>query len=100
MVGISHLHVPPSARNHRGAHVGTHPEDQLDERAAEAGFSPDVITLTYEWYRGSVAIGGATSSTYQLKSKDKGQKIRARIYGAVTNYTTGSILTAGVIVKK
>ena len=65
-----------------------------------AGFNPDATTLTYRWYRGSSAISGATKSTYRLTSKDKGKKVSVRIYGALNSYTTGSILTAAVTIKK
>jgi alpha-tubulin suppressor-like RCC1 family protein len=64
-----------------------------------AAFSPDVTSLAYTWYRGSTPIGGAHSSTYKLKSADKGKKVRVRIYGLLTNHTTGSILTATVTIK-
>ncbi|MCW2752292.1 MAG: exported protein of unknown function, partial [Aeromicrobium sp.] len=65
-----------------------------------AGFNPDATSLTYRWYRGSSAISGATHSTYKLTSKDKGKKVSVRIYGALTDYTTGSIFTAAVTIKK
>lgn len=65
-----------------------------------AAFSPDATSLTYTWYRGSAAIGGAHSSTYKLKSADKGKKIRVRVYGALANHATGSILSATVTIKK
>lgn len=65
-----------------------------------AGFNPDATTLTYRWYRSGSAIGGATSPTYKLSSKDKGRSITVRISGARPSYTTGSYLTKAVKVAK
>ncbi|MCW2752291.1 MAG: regulator of chromosome condensation repeat family protein [Aeromicrobium sp.] len=61
---------------------------------AKTGWSPDATSLAYKWYRGSSAIGGATKSTYKLKTADKGHKIRVKIYGKRSGYTTGTYTTA------
>lgn len=46
--------------------------------------------LTYQWYRGSRAIKGATASTYKLKAKDRGKKIKVRVTGKKTGYASTS----------
>lgn len=38
-----------------------------------------VITYTYQWFAGGVAIVGATASTYTLTSAELGKKLQARV---------------------
>ncbi len=51
-------------------------------------WSPAPVTLTYQWFRGSAAISGATAPTYTLIATDKGSAIKVRVSGAKTAYTT------------
>lgn len=44
--------------------------------------------LSYQWYRGSSKISGATKSTYQLTSKDKGKKVIVKVTGSKSGYLT------------
>ena len=68
---------------------------------SKTGWSPDATSLVYKWYRGSSAISGATKSTYKLKSADKGHKVKVKIYGKRSGYTTGIYTTASTgTVKK
>ena len=48
---------------------------------------------TYQWYRGSTAIVGATSSTYTLVAADIGEKIKVIVTADGTN-ATGSVTSA------
>ena len=51
------------------------------------------MSYAYQWYRGSTKIAGATSKSYQVKSSDKDQTIKARVtvskqgYQSVVKYT-------------
>jgi hypothetical protein len=55
---------------------------------ATAGtWGPAPVTLTYQWYRGSTAISGATAQTYKLIAADKGSAIKVRVTGTKTAYT-------------
>ncbi|MEY3310654.1 MAG: hypothetical protein RL107_790, partial [Actinomycetota bacterium] len=56
--------------------------------------SPD--SVTYQWFRGSSAIPGATNSTYTLVIRDRSKKITVRVTVVKTNYTTTTKTTAGV----
>ena len=46
------------------------------------------MTLSYQWYRASTAISGATKKTYLLTKADKGAKITVRVRGTLTGYVT------------
>ena len=48
--------------------------------------SPTPTSYTYQWYRGTSAISGATSSTYTLVAADVGQTIKVRVTGVKENY--------------
>ncbi len=51
-------------------------------------WKPSDATLTYQWYRNSTAIKGATASTYKLAKADKGKKITVKVTGRMDGYTT------------
>jgi hypothetical protein len=57
--------------------------------AAASGWTP-AATYTYKWYRSGSTISGATASTYQLTSSDRGKKISVHAYGHSLGYTTTS----------
>ncbi|MFB0835704.1 S8 family serine peptidase [Arthrobacter halodurans] len=44
--------------------------------------------LTYQWYRGTAPISGATASTYRVKASDVGGFIWVRVTGTKAGYTT------------
>jgi hypothetical protein len=48
---------------------------------AKAVWAPSSAKLTYQWYRGSTAIKGATKKTYKLTAADKGKKIKVTVKG-------------------
>ncbi|MET3903176.1 carboxypeptidase regulatory-like domain-containing protein [Paenarthrobacter sp. 4246] len=50
-------------------------------------WGPAPVTLTYQWFRGSTAISGATAQTYKLVAADKGSSIKVRVTGTKTAYT-------------
>ena len=55
--------------------------------ATPGTWGPAPVTLTYQWYRGSTAISGATAQTYKLVAADKGSAIKVRVTGTKTAYT-------------
>lgn len=58
---------------------------------AKAGtWKPSGVKLSYQWYRGSSKISGATKSSYKLTSKDKGKKIKVTVTGSKSGYLSVS----------
>ncbi|MER6631637.1 hypothetical protein ABT301_26045 [Streptomyces sp. NPDC000987] len=58
--------------------------------AKNGSWSVKPTGYTYQWYRGSTAISGATSATYKLTSAEKGRKIKVRVKGTRTSFTSGT----------
>ncbi|MGV8909395.1 MAG: peptidoglycan-binding protein [Propionicimonas sp.] len=57
--------------------------------AATAGiWSPDPVTLSYQWYRGSTAIAGATTGSYALQAADLGAKLTVVVTGTRPGFET------------
>jgi hypothetical protein len=54
----------------------------------ENNWSPSGVTRTYQWYRDSAKIKGATKSTYKLTKASKGHRITVRVTGRKSGYTT------------
>jgi uncharacterized protein YkwD len=54
--------------------------------AAAPTFSPAATSLTYQWYRGSTAITGATHSIHTLVAKDLGAPLTVRVTGHRSGY--------------
>ncbi|HEX2895852.1 MAG TPA: hypothetical protein VHO29_17750 [Marmoricola sp.] len=50
---------------------------------------PDTTT-TYQWYRGTSVISGATGSTYTVTASDVGKTIKVRVFGQKVGYDTGA----------
>ena len=57
---------------------------------AKAGTWRPTPTLTYQWYRGSSKISGATASKYTLNTFDCGRSITVKVTAKKTNYTPAS----------
>ncbi|WEK12542.1 MAG: peptidoglycan DD-metalloendopeptidase family protein [Candidatus Microbacterium phytovorans] len=55
---------------------------------AKPGTWKPKATLKYQWYRGSVAISGATKSTYVLRGADAGKTLKVKVTGSKTGYTS------------
>lgn len=51
-------------------------------------WSPQGVTLRYQWLRNGKAIKGAKSSTYRLVSADRGRRIAVRVTGSKAGYLT------------
>ncbi len=56
--------------------------------AVAGNWKPSGTRLSYEWYRNSSRIKRATALTYTLVKADKGKKIRVKVTGRNTGYTT------------
>ena len=50
--------------------------------------SPTPDSYTYQWYRGTTAISGATSSTYTTVAADVGKAVKVRVTGVKTDYVS------------
>jgi hypothetical protein len=59
-------------------------------------------TFSYQWYRGTAAISGATKSTYKLTATDAGHKIRVLATGKRPGFNTEKVYSAytGAIAKQ
>lgn len=55
-------------------------------------------TLSYQWLRGTTAIGGATASTYTLGADDVGGTVSVRVSYVDGFGTTESLMSSGVTV--
>ncbi len=55
-------------------------------QASTGEWGPGAVSLTYQWYRGSNPISGATSPTYTLVDADAGYKMRVEVTGAKQSY--------------
>jgi hypothetical protein len=52
------------------------------------------VKLTYQWYRGSSKIAGATKKTYTLTKADKGKTVKVKVTGKKTGYAAVSKFSA------
>lgn len=57
--------------------------------ATTSAWSP-AATFRYQWFRGTVAISGATGSTYRLTVADAGNAVRVRVTGTRAGVATAS----------
>ncbi len=57
-------------------------------------WTPRPSSYSYQWYRNSTRISGATSRTYTVRSADRGQQVRARVTARRTGYVSGARWTA------
>ena len=54
--------------------------------ATPGTWKPTGTTLSYQWYRGTKKIVGATAATYLLVKADKGKKLKVKVTGTLTGY--------------
>ena len=57
-------------------------------RTTSGTWTPSGVTLSYQWYRNSSLIKGATKSTYKLVKADKKKQISIKVTGTKAGYTT------------
>ena len=68
--------------------------------AVPGSWGPAAVSLTYQWYRSHIAIFGATSATYKVRSGDVGRTITVKVTGSKSGYTRGSRTSTGTMVAK
>lgn len=51
-------------------------------------WSPSGVTFTYQWYRDSKAISGATKATYKLTKSDKGKRMSVAVTASTDGYNS------------
>lgn len=56
-------------------------------------WGPAPVALTYQWYRGTTAITGATNSFYSVGEADRGHQIRAAVTGAKAGFPSRTAYT-------
>jgi protocatechuate 3,4-dioxygenase beta subunit len=56
--------------------------------AVPGSWGPGTVLFGYQWYRDSVAITGATTSTYQVAGTDVGHAIHVTVVGSELGYAT------------
>lgn len=57
-------------------------------KAKAGSWGPSGVKVTYQWWRGSKKISGATKSTYTVTSADRGKKIRVKVLGKKSGYAS------------
>jgi protocatechuate 3,4-dioxygenase beta subunit len=68
---------------------------------ASAGtWKPAPVALTYQWFRATVAIPGATAATYLVTGDDAGAAITVAVTGIKTGFNTTSKTSASVTVDR
>ncbi|MFF8187210.1 beta strand repeat-containing protein [Microbacterium sp. NPDC016588] len=65
---------------------------------ADPGSWTPTAQVTYQWYRGSGAISGATAKTYVVVDADRGQKITVRTTGSASGYVTTTKASTEVLI--
>jgi hypothetical protein len=46
------------------------------------------VTFTYQWYRDSKAISGATKAAYKLTKSDKGKRMSVAVTASTDGYNS------------
>jgi hypothetical protein len=54
--------------------------------AAPGSWSPDGVKFSYQWYRGTKKISGATKKSYTPTKADKGKALKVEVAGRKTGY--------------
>ncbi|MDM4763851.1 lamin tail domain-containing protein [Galbitalea sp. SE-J8] len=71
--------------------------------AVPGAWAPAPVTLAYQWSRGGIPVGGATSSTYTLTGADAGAAITVTVtgskpgYGAVSRTSEAAAVAPGAL---
>lgn len=60
------------------------------ELSANAGYWTSGASLSYQWYRNSSPISGATGARYTIQSADLGASLKVKVTGVKRGYTTSS----------
>ncbi|WP_430867813.1 excalibur calcium-binding domain-containing protein [Demequina aurantiaca] len=63
-------------------------------------WSPSATTYSYQWYRDSAKISGATKTTYKAQTADAGHKITVAVTSRKSGYTTTTRHSVAVAIGK
>ncbi|MGA7205120.1 MAG: hypothetical protein WBX27_10870 [Specibacter sp.] len=73
-------------------------------QSANAGnWAPTGAVLSYQWYRGTAAISGATARTYTAAAADNGKALKVKVratkagFATVEKYSAARMIAAGII---
>ena len=61
--------------------------------------NPSNSTLSYQWYRGSTAIAGATSASYTLTWDDMCKQVSAKVTASASGYTSSAKQSASTTLR-
>lgn len=70
---------------------------QLTARVGEWG--PGPVTFTYQWYRGTSRISGATSKDYTTRGADRYKRLYVKVTGSRHGYLTVVKKSAGALIS-
>lgn len=62
-------------------------------------WGPGAVKLSYQWYRGSTLVKGATKTSFALTSKDRGKKVSVVVRGTKPGYATAEKKATASIAK-
>ena len=65
-------------------------DSTLTLNPAQWNMPNNVLTITYQWFRGTSAVTGATGVTYEVTSADIGKAITVQATATRPGYTTGT----------
>jgi hypothetical protein len=67
------------------------------EKVTTGRWSPAASTVTYQWYLGTVKVGGATKSTFTVpRTAKKGTKVRCVVTASKAGFAPGKVTTSPV----
>lgn len=75
-------------------HIEGTPKVGVPLRALTGEFAPDPAMWTYQWYRGTMPLGGATDAEYTPTAADRGVQLMVTITGASDGYTPEAVRSA------
>lgn len=68
--------------------------------ATAGAWKPAPDALRYQWFRGGVAISGATGKTYTVKKQDRGARITVRVTATKSGYASLSRTSAPISIPR
>lgn len=68
-------------------------------RVNAGNWGPGAVKLSYQWYRGTTLMKGATSTGYRLTSRDKGKTVSVVVTGRKAGYASLSTKVSARVAK-
>lgn len=69
-------------------------------RVSKGTWSPSPGTTTYRWYRNGRSIGGATKTSYRVRSGDRRKRLTVKVTVRKPLYATKTVTTSSVRVRR